>query len=95
MPETPVKSKRPQVKPVIAGEKLRGAAKMARIPIKIEPTTAPLRKPDWIRIRLPAGNKVQELKETLRANKLHTVCEEAACPNLSECYSNGTRARCP
>ncbi len=84
------KSNRPKIKPVIAGEKLRGAEKMARIPVKIEPTTAPLRKPDWIRIRLPNGNKVQELKQTLRDNKLHTVCEEASCPNLSECFNRGT-----
>ena len=79
-----------RIKPVVAGEKLRGAEKMARIPVKIEPTTAPLRKPDWIRIRLPHGNKVQKLKETLRENKLHTVCEEASCPNLSECFTRGT-----
>ncbi len=77
-------------KAIVPGEKLRGAEKMARIPIKIEPTTNPLRKPDWIRIRLPQGNKVQELKQKLRDNKLHTVCEEAACPNLSECFSRGT-----
>lgn len=82
--------RRPQIKPIIAGEKLRGAEKMARIPVKIEPTVNPLRKPDWIRIRLPHGNQVQELKQTLRANKLHTVCEEASCPNLSECFSSGT-----
>jgi len=86
----PASSKRPRIKPVIAGEKLRGAEKMARIPVKIEPTTSPLRKPDWIRIRLPNGNKVQELKQTLRDNKLHTVCEEASCPNLSECFNRGT-----
>lgn len=94
MPETPAKNtqptKRPKIKPIIAGEKLRGAEKMARIPVKIEVTTTPLRKPDWIRVRLPAGNKVQELKQTLRENKLHTVCEEASCPNLSECFSRGT-----
>lgn len=77
-------------KPIIAGEKLRGAEKMARIPIKIEPTTSPLRKPDWIRIRLPHGNRVEKLKKTLRENRLHTVCEEASCPNLSECFSSGT-----
>jgi lipoic acid synthetase len=75
---------------VIPGKKLRGAEKMARIPVKIEPTTEPLRKPDWIRIRLPRGNKVNQLKETLRENRLHTVCEEASCPNLSECFNRGT-----
>lgn len=91
MTDSLIENKRPQKpKPVIAGEKLRGAEKMARIPIKIEPTTAPLRKPDWIRIRLPHGNQVQQLKQTLRENQLHTVCEEASCPNLSECFSRGT-----
>ncbi len=90
MSNTTSKSHRPKVKPVVAGEKLRGAEKMARIPVKIEKTAQPLRKPDWIRIRLPNDNKVQELKQTLRENKLHTVCEEASCPNLSECFSRGT-----
>ncbi len=90
MVDTTSKRPRSKVKPVVAGEKLRGAEKMARIPIKIEKTATPLRKPDWIRIRLPNDNKVQELKQTLRDNKLHTVCEEASCPNLSECFSRGT-----
>ena len=84
------KPKRPEVKKVIAGEKLRGAEKMARIPIKVEPTTAPLRKPDWIRVKLPAGNEIANLKQKLRDNSLHTVCEEAACPNLPDCFSRGT-----
>lgn len=70
-------------------EKQRGAAKLARIPVKIE-AAEPLRKPDWIRIRIPASPAVVELKEVLRENRLHTVCEEASCPNLSECFSSGT-----
>jgi lipoyl synthase len=70
--------------------KQRGAEKLARIPIKISPTTQALRKPDWIRIRLPNSPKVSNLKQLLRENKLVTVCEEAACPNLSECFSHGT-----
>lgn len=70
--------------------KQRGAAKLARIPVKIEPTLNPLRKPDWIRIRIPASSAVSELKSLLRANKLVTVCEEAACPNLPECFTHGT-----
>jgi len=72
--------------------KLRGAEKLARIPVKIEPTTAEtaLRKPSWIRIRMPASNAVTNLKQVLRANKLVTVCEEASCPNLTECFSHGT-----
>ena len=87
---TLTKPKRPELKKVIAGEKLRGAEKMARIPIKVEPTTSPLRKPDWIRVRLPAGNEIANLKQKLRDSSLHTVCEEAACPNLPDCFSRGT-----
>lgn len=70
-------------------QKQRGAEKMARIPIKIEPT-APIRKPDWIRIKLPTTTAVDQLKTMIRENRLHTVCEEASCPNLSECFSHGT-----
>lgn len=70
-------------------QKQRGAEKMARIPIKIEPTV-PLRKPDWIRIKLPTTAAVDQLKSMLRENRLYTVCEEASCPNLSECFSHGT-----
>lgn len=71
-------------------QKQRGAEKLARIPIKIEPTMDPLRKPDWIRIRIPTTPAVANLKKILRDNKLVTVCEEASCPNLSECFSHGT-----
>lgn len=68
----------------------RGAAKMARIPVKIEPTGTPPRKPAWIRARSAAGPEVQRLKGILRENRLHTVCEEASCPNLGECFAHGT-----
>ena len=68
----------------------RGAAKIARIPIKIEPTEKPLRKPAWIRAKSPAGPAVQRLKKVLRENQLYTVCEEASCPNLGECFAHGT-----
>jgi len=77
-------------KRAIAGEKLRGADKVARIPIKVERTARAPRKPEWIRVRMPSGNKVQNLIRTLRENKLHTVCEEASCPNLPDCFSRGT-----
>lgn len=70
-------------------EKQRGAAKMARIPVKVE-ASDPIRKPDWIRIKIPANPAVANLKNILRENRLHTVCEEASCPNLSECFSHGT-----
>ena len=78
------------VKKVVQGVKQRGAEKMSRIPIKIERTEVMLPKPDWIRVKAPVGRKVQALKQQLRDNKLHTVCEEASCPNLSECFSHGT-----
>ncbi|MDR3490955.1 MAG: lipoyl synthase [Gammaproteobacteria bacterium] len=70
--------------------KQRGAEKLARIPVKIEASTTLLRKPDWIRIRIPASPAVANLKKILRDNKLVTVCEEASCPNLPECFSQGT-----
>ncbi|OGT60058.1 MAG: lipoyl synthase [Gammaproteobacteria bacterium RIFCSPHIGHO2_12_FULL_45_12] len=70
--------------------KQRGADKLSRIPVKIEATDSPLRKPDWIRIRVPASPAVSDLKKLLRENKLVTVCEEAACPNLPECFTHGT-----
>jgi lipoic acid synthetase len=76
--------------PINPSQKQRGAEKLARIPVKIVPTTEPLRKPDWIRIRIPASPAVSNLKNILRENKLVTVCEEASCPNLAECFSHGT-----
>ena len=68
----------------------RNSAKLARIPIKVEITQTPLRKPDWIRIKLPSGQETSRIKQILRESKLHTVCEEAACPNLAECFKHGT-----
>jgi len=76
--------------PVSSGVKLRGAEKMARIPIKIEATTEPLRKPSWIRAKTQGTPEVARIKAALRANNLHTVCEEASCPNLGECFGKGT-----
>ncbi|MEE9142319.1 MAG: lipoyl synthase [Gammaproteobacteria bacterium] len=63
---------------------------MARIPVKIEPTEKPLRKPDWIRVKAPTTTAVANLKRVLRENHLHTVCEEASCPNIAECFGKGT-----
>lgn len=79
-----------QTKPTDTHPKQRGAEKLARIPVKIEPSTDVLRKPDWIRIRIPTTPAVADLKKILRDNKLVTVCEEASCPNLAECFSGGT-----
>lgn len=72
------------------GVKYRGAEKLARIPIKVERTETPLRKPSWIRAKSPARPEVKKLKNVLREHNLHTVCEEANCPNLGECFSGGT-----
>ncbi len=68
----------------------RNSEKLARIPIKVQPTETPLRKPEWIRIKLGGSEKVHQLQKVLRANNLHTVCEEAACPNMGECFNQGT-----
>jgi lipoic acid synthetase len=75
---------------VIQGEKLKGADKVARIPIKVVPSKSVQRKPPWIRARAPIGDRVRQLKSVLRKNNLFTVCEEASCPNLGECFSKGT-----
>ncbi len=69
----------------------RGADKVARIPVKVEPTTGSLpRKPPWLKARAPTDPRVRELKQLLREQSLHTVCEEASCPNLGECFAHGT-----
>jgi len=73
----------------MAENRQTGAAKTARIPIKIIPS-APLRKPGWIRAQAPTSAKYQEVKQILRSRNLHTVCEEASCPNIGECFSHGT-----
>jgi len=73
------------------GAKQKGELKTARLPIKIVPAAEPLRKPEWIRVK--AGNsagRFGEIKAMLREKKLHTVCEEAACPNIGECFGRGT-----
>jgi lipoic acid synthetase len=70
-------------------DKQKGAAKTARIPIKV--VAAPtLRKPDWIRVRAPTSPRFHEIKRILREHRLHTVCEEASCPNIGECFGKGT-----
>jgi lipoic acid synthetase len=72
------------------GEKLRDADKVERIPVKVIATDEIQRKPDWIRVRLPASPEVERIKKILRKNGLSSVCEEASCPNLGECFSGGT-----
>ncbi|AFJ02322.1 Lipoate synthase [Methylophaga frappieri] len=68
---------------------LKGESKVARIPIKIVPSD-PKRKPAWIRAQAQGHPEVQRIKKMLREHNLHTVCEEAACPNLGECFTHGT-----
>jgi lipoic acid synthetase len=71
------------------GVKHKGAAKTARIPIKVVEAER-LRKPDWIRVRAPSSPRFHEIKQILREHRLHTVCEEASCPNIGECFGKGT-----
>jgi lipoic acid synthetase len=71
------------------GEKQKGRLKTARIPVKVVPAQ-PLAKPDWIRVRLGNGERFQDIKRVLREHRLHTVCEEASCPNIGECFGKGT-----
>ena len=72
-----------------SAEAQRGGAKTARIPIKVVAAEA-LAKPDWIRVRLSHGERFREVKQLLREARLHTVCEEASCPNIGECFGKGT-----
>jgi lipoyl synthase len=73
-----------------AGVKEKGREKTARIPVKIVPRP-PLPKPGWIRVKAPgAGTRFAEIKRILREQALHTVCEEASCPNIGECFGKGT-----
>ncbi|MCL1035984.1 lipoyl synthase [Shewanella submarina] len=75
------------------GVKLRDADKVARIPVKVMPSEREdmLRKPDWLRVKLPASSqRIEGIKQALRNNGLHSVCEEASCPNLAECFNHGT-----
>jgi lipoyl synthase len=72
-------------------DKQKSSAKTARIPIKIVPVTEVLKKPEWIRVRAGSSStRFNEVKQILREHKLHTVCEEASCPNIGECFGKGT-----
>ena len=68
----------------------RSTEKLAKIPVKVEPAKTALSKPEWIRIKISTSSEISRIKQLLRENKLHTVCEEAACPNLAECFQHGT-----
>src|SRR5690606_41326725 len=89
----PVRKERRKVAP---GEKLRGADKVRMIPVINADSDTPAsergiqRKPDWIRVRVPAHGESPRIMTTLRKHKPHTVCEEAACPTLTACFGAGT-----
>lgn len=72
------------------GVKLRNEDKLSRIPIKVVPLAEVLKKPSWIKVKLPTGENFNRVKNLLREHKLHTVCEEASCPNIGECFDKGT-----
>jgi len=72
-------------------KKQKSAEKTSRIPIKIVPAEHVLKKPDWIRVKAASGNsRFHDIKKILRENQLVTVCEEASCPNIGECFGKGT-----
>ena len=75
---------------LIVGEKLRGAEKVRRIPVKVIPTEILPPKPHWLRVRVRSNPEIERTKEILRNRALASVCEEASCPNLPECFSRGT-----
>ncbi len=89
MSDTATKPESREIPLLVMGEKQLGESKISRSPVKFEDAPT-LRKPSWIRVRLPSGNAVQQLKSQLRENALVTVCEEASCPNIHECFSHGT-----
>ena len=77
--------------PYDASLKQKAGAKTSRIPIKVVPAGEMLRKPDWIRVKAGSHNtRFYEIKAILREHNLHTVCEEASCPNIGECFGKGT-----
>ncbi|MDH4216447.1 MAG: lipoyl synthase [Gallionella sp.] len=79
-------------KQIGAGHKQTGKEKTARNPIKIVPLQQRLRKPEWIRVKSGSGAEYNGVKRMLREHQLHTVCEEASCPNIGECFGKGTAA---
>src|SRR3546814_20136235 len=93
MPDSPSRSIPVQVvanpaSALEAGAKQVAGDKLARSPVQFADAPV-LRKPSWIRVRIPSGNAVQKLKAKLRENRLVTVCEEASCPNIHECFGHG------
>ena len=77
-------------KQACAAPRQTGKEKTARNPIKIVPLQERLRKPEWIRVKSGSGAGYHDVKRVLREHKMHTVCEEASCPNIGECFDKGT-----
>ncbi len=73
------------------GVPLRRAEKLARIPVKVVRNEPPLPKPKWLKVKLPTQDQADKVRALLRNNKLHTVCEEAACPNLPGVFQSRHR----
>jgi lipoyl synthase len=89
-PESPVVREAQSVENYNPSAKQKAAAKLSRIPVKVEAGEV-LKKPDWIRVKAgSASSRFYEIKDVLRSNKLVTVCEEASCPNIGECFGKGT-----
>ncbi len=76
--------------PIVPPNPNKGKSKTARIPVKVQPRANPLRKPRWIKATAPNRPEVLRVRELLREYNLNSVCEEAACPNIGECFSHGT-----
>jgi lipoic acid synthetase len=88
--DTPVVREAQSTEDYNPSAKQKAAAKLSRIPVKVQPGEV-LKKPDWIRVKAgSASSRFYEIKDILRANKLVTVCEEASCPNIGECFGKGT-----
>jgi lipoic acid synthetase len=90
MSSTPVVRDAQSLEDYQAGAKQKAAAKLSRIPVKVQQAEV-LKKPEWIRVRAGSPTtRFYEIKQILRESNLHTVCEEASCPNIGECFGKGT-----
>ena len=88
--DTPVVREAQPLETYDPSAKQKAAAKLSRIPVKVQPGEV-LKKPDWIRVKAGStSSRFYEIKDILRANRLVTVCEEASCPNIGECFGKGT-----
>jgi lipoic acid synthetase len=76
--------------PILPPNPNKGKSKTSRIPVKVVPRAEPLAKPRWIKATAPNRPEVLRIRELLRQHELNSVCEEAACPNIGECFSHGT-----